>query len=61
MPSVTDPVCHMQINSEDAVAKTEHQGQTYYFCADRCRVQFEQDPSRYVTGTKGEPLTTSNS
>jgi YHS domain-containing protein len=37
MPSVTDPVCHMQINSEDAVAKTEHQGQTYYFCADRCR------------------------
>jgi hypothetical protein len=33
MPSVTDPVCHMQINSEDAVAKTEHQGQTYYFFA----------------------------
>jgi P-type Cu+ transporter len=52
MPSVTDPVCHMQINSEDAVAKTEHQGQTYYFCADRCRVQFEEDPSRYVSGTK---------
>lgn len=52
MPSVTDPVCHMQINSEDAVAKTEYQCQTYYFCADRCQVQFEQNPSRYVSGTR---------
>ena len=52
MPTVTDPVCHMQINSDDAVAKTEHQGHTYYFCADRCRVQFEQDTSRYANGTK---------
>jgi Cu+-exporting ATPase len=52
MPTVTDPVCQMEINSDDAVAKTEYQGQTYYFCADRCRVQFEQDPTRYVGRTK---------
>lgn len=46
---VTDPVCGMQINAEKAAAKVEYQGQTYYFCTEACRKQFEQDPSKYVT------------
>ena len=31
MAMVTDPVCGMKIDSEDAVATADHQGTTYYF------------------------------
>lgn len=50
--NVTDPVCQMVINADDAVATSEYRDNTYYFCADRCRVQFEQDPSRYVESSR---------
>ena len=33
----------------DAVGHVEHQGQTYYFCADSCLEQFRSDPERFLT------------
>ena len=45
---VTDPVCGMQLLPEKAAAKVDYQGQTYYFCAEACRKQFEAEPERYV-------------
>jgi Cu+-exporting ATPase len=48
MAAVTDPVCGMQIESSQAEAQSQYQGQTYYFCSDECRQKFDADPKRYV-------------
>jgi len=47
--TVTDPVCGMQINPEDAVASEEHSGRTYYFCSPGCHSAFLSDPDRYIS------------
>jgi Cu+-exporting ATPase len=45
---VKDPVCGMQIQTEDAVGSSEYQGQTYYFCSEDCKESFDQNPEKYV-------------
>lgn len=45
---VTDPVCGMEVDPEEAPAKTEHEGETYYFCAPGCKQKFEKEPEKYV-------------
>lgn len=45
---VKDPVCGMEIESEDAVAKLEHEGRTYYFCSESCAEEFQENPEDYV-------------
>ncbi len=49
---VTDPVCKMQIEASKAAATSSYQGQTYYFCAAGCKKAFDQEPDKYLTGTK---------
>jgi P-type Cu+ transporter len=51
---VVDPVCRMEIDPSDAAAKREYQGKVYYFCADNCARQFDQQPDRYVTQNRRE-------
>ena len=46
--TVRDPVCQMDIEPEDAVAKSEHKGKTYYFCAEVCKQTFEKNPEKYA-------------
>lgn len=46
---VKDPVCGMMVDAQNAPAKTEYKGETYYFCAPGCKAAFEQNPERYVT------------
>jgi len=48
---VTDPVCGMSFDPAKAVATVEHAGQTYYFCTEACRKQFEAEPTRYVNAS----------
>ena len=38
MAMVTDPVCGMNIDSEEAAGTIEYEGKTYYFCSQvpRC-------------------------
>lgn len=45
---VTDPVCGMQIETEQAAGKTEYQGVTYCFCSDACLKKFGAQPSKYA-------------
>jgi uncharacterized protein len=45
-----DVVCGMQVRTADAAARTDHEGQTFYFCSDRCREKFEAAPERFVAG-----------
>lgn len=48
MPMVTDPVCGMRIDSEDAAATAEHSSATYYFCSQACHDAFVGNPGAYT-------------
>lgn len=48
MATVTDVVCGMQIDPDQAAGTSEYQGQTYYFCGMGCKRQFDKDPERFV-------------
>ena len=43
-----DPVCDMDVDPEDAPAKAEYEGETYYFCAPGCKKKFEENPEKYL-------------
>jgi Cu+-exporting ATPase len=47
--TVKDPVCGMDVTYDTAQARTEYQGQTYYFCSLGCKESFDKDPERYLT------------
>jgi Cu+-exporting ATPase len=49
MAMVTDPVCGMRIDTDDAVASAEQDGQTYYFCSQACHDAFVADPASYTS------------
>ncbi|MEQ9464465.1 MAG: heavy metal translocating P-type ATPase [Haliea sp.] len=49
-----DPVCGMTVDAATAKHHSEYQGQTWHFCAARCREQFEAEPERYL-GERPEP------
>jgi Cu+-exporting ATPase len=38
----------MDVSEQDAPARAQHEGQTFYFCSTECKEQFEQDPGRYA-------------
>ena len=42
------PVRGMDVDPATAQHKTEHEGQTYYFCAPGCRKAFEAEPKKYL-------------
>lgn len=42
-----DPVCGMTVDVATAVYKTEHAGETVYFCGAGCKAAFDADPERY--------------
>ncbi len=50
-----DPVCKMLVQPATAVAKFDHDGTTYYFCAVGCKERFAADPGRYLSGTSQDP------
>ncbi len=46
--TMKDPVCGMELTYETAQARSEYQGQTYYFCSLDCKETFDKDPEKYV-------------
>jgi P-type Cu+ transporter len=42
-----DPVCKMTVDETKAL-RAEHDGETYYFCAQVCKDRFLADPGRYL-------------
>ena len=48
MTTAIDPVCKMEVETEIAQYKSEHAGETYYFCSPGCQKSFEQDPHKYL-------------
>ena len=53
MATAKDPICLMQVDTDNPNGGTsEHDGQTYYFCAPGCRIVFERDPEGVGVGTQ---------
>ena len=43
-----DPICGMEVDQNTPAARTEHQGESYYFCSNNCKQQFESEPELYI-------------
>jgi Cu+-exporting ATPase len=50
MQRVKDLVCGMTIDPQTAAATSEYKGQVYYFCAQGCKVAFDRNPEKYISG-----------
>ena len=49
-----DPVCNMEIDEQSAAGRSQYEGQSYYFCTQSCKDEFEQNPQQYVNqGAQG--------
>lgn len=46
--TLRDPVCGMDVTFETAQARSEYNGQTYYFCSIDCKETFDREPEKYV-------------
>ena len=46
--SVTDPVCGVVLEREQARAHAVHHGETYYFCSLSCEMAFDDNPDGYI-------------
>ena len=45
---VRDPVCGMDVDEKTAKFKSEHDGETIYFCNKHCKMQFDENPQKYL-------------
>ncbi len=51
MTTSVDPVCGMTVerSAAEAAGLISQQGETtYYFCGRGCKLEFEEDPQRYL-------------
>ncbi len=46
--TLKDPVCGMEVTYETAQARSEYNGQTYFFCSLDCKESFDKNPEKYV-------------
>jgi len=53
-PVLTDPICGMTVDPQEAAGKFEHGGRTYYFCSTHCLEKFRADPEKYLSGRAAE-------
>ncbi len=44
MMDVKDPVCGMTVKVEGSVFTSSFKGETYYFCSEKCRAEFDEGP-----------------
>jgi len=50
---VKDPVCGVEVETATAAGRTEHKGQTYFFCGIKCKEKFDPNPEQYLGKTVG--------
>lgn len=43
-----DPVCNMEIDEQSAAGRSQYEGETYYFCTQSCKDEFDRNPQQYV-------------
>ena len=55
MADTRDPVCGMTVNPASAPARATMSGETYYFCSERCRSEFESAPGKWARASSDIP------
>jgi YHS domain-containing protein len=47
---VRDPVCGMDIDAINVPEslQAERENSTYYFCSPECKLEFDQDPAKFI-------------
>lgn len=53
--TVKDPVCGMDVEMATSSGRTQHKGQTYYFCGSKCKATFDRNPERYLGKSAEKP------
>ena len=53
--TLKDPVCSMDVTFETAQARSEYEGQTYYFDSIECKETFDSDPEKYIAQEEETP------
>ena len=51
---VRDPVCGMWIEPEYAADVDAYKGKIFYFCAQSCKKEFNNDPEKYFNTAFGK-------
>ena len=46
--TAVEPVCHMIVNINTAKLYSDYREKRYFFCAQSCKIAFDEDPSSYV-------------
>ncbi|HXQ33399.1 MAG TPA: YHS domain-containing protein [Anaerolineales bacterium] len=46
--TLRDPVCGIDLTYETAQARSEYNGQTYYFDSIECKEAFDREPEAYI-------------
>lgn len=50
-----DPVCGMNVTAQSAAATALHEGHAYYCCSGHCLLEFQTEPSKYVSKPEQQP------
>jgi uncharacterized protein len=50
-----DPVCGMTVDRFQTPFRSEHAGETFYFCSAGCKKSFDADPERYLDTAPRRP------
>ena len=49
MATAIDPICKMEVDTDNPNGGTsEYNGTSYYFCAPGCKVGFDAEPGKYL-------------
>jgi len=43
-----DPVCGMDVDEKTSQYKTRYGKETYYFCSQTCKIQFDKNPMKFI-------------
>jgi Cu+-exporting ATPase len=53
--SAVDQVCGMSVDPATAGHKIDRDGRSFYFCSERCKMKFAENPAKYVGGKAKQP------
>lgn len=55
MMKAVDPICKMEVKIEEGAIQAEHEGHSFYFCAEHCKEVFLKDPGKYAGASRSFP------
>jgi signal transduction histidine kinase len=58
MIDAKDPVCGMTVKEKDRAFTSSYKGVSYYFCSEKCKVDFDQDPEAILAMKAAREKTT---